>query len=77
MPSIQLGTVHAYLRDNHFDVRGRSVNYEFAELIGFDLYDFLSSRPGPAEEWTFSSIYFDNDPGGGGEYPTNESWQCW
>ena len=59
-PSLSLGLIARYLRDQGLEVDVRYANFAFAEEIGLDVYQMIEKTPQDTflGEWTFSAAAF-------------------
>jgi len=61
-PSIQLGTLAPLLKARGFQVKSYYLNLNFAQQIGFPLYDLLCEKQLLIGEWLFSRLLFKDNP---------------
>ena len=61
-PSIQLGTLSTLLKSQGIDVKSHYLNLNFAQRIGFPVYDVLCESQLLIGEWLFSRLLFNDNP---------------
>src|SRR6476620_1798095 len=61
-PSIQLGTLSTLLKSQGIGVKSHYLNLNFAQRIGFPVYDVLCESQLLIGEWQFSRLLFNDNP---------------